>query len=191
MPQFDKKSLSRLLSQVDRELLVEAHADAELTSLLTTPALDTLKEVAELFNLIANLNTFGFEAVEELLNDIKEDIGPTTLSFLTFALEQFVKLADIGDVGLGVDEKIEKANETLAEIENTVINLRELLSEDPGDPVPKDLPTARALLVSAADDLRFAITVAENPEASRAIIRAREKIESAFALLELIATPTV
>lgn len=174
MPQFNAKSLARVLVQVEREVLVEALEIAELEQILLTPHLATLQELGEFFNLIANVKVFGFQAIEEILVTASKELGPTTLALGEFIIEQFVRLADIGDVGTASSEKLDE-----------LITIGEILIEAKGEVIPQEIPTAQALLQTAADDLRLSETLItfEQDQLRELIINARAKIEAAFAIL--------
>jgi len=61
MAQFTSTSLARLLANVEREVLVAALAEANLSQLLTSEALATIDELQGLLNLLTNVRTFGPE----------------------------------------------------------------------------------------------------------------------------------
>ncbi len=180
MPQFTVNSLARVLTQVEREVLVAAVEKAELTSLFMTAQLETINELQGFFNLIANVNTFGFDALEKLLEDAAEDLGPITLSLGKFAIEQFVKLADIGDVQPKHQEKLDE----LISLGNQVLDFAEEQTE-PEIVIPPGIRTALDLLILASNNLRFAISEIGGDQAALggAITDARNQIDAAFVLL--------
>ena len=55
MAQFNPESLARLLTQVEREVLVAAAETAAIDPLLSTPRGETLDELAEWFNFLGNI----------------------------------------------------------------------------------------------------------------------------------------
>lgn len=122
MTQFNAKSLARLLVQVEREVLVEAVEIANLQALITTPTIQTIEELQGFFNLLSNLKIFGFQALEQILSDAKSELGPVTLSLGEFIIEQFVALADIGDVGSASSRKLDRLGDSLDVISSVLSN---------------------------------------------------------------------
>ncbi len=185
MPQFNVKSLARLLTQVEREVLVKAIEEAELGNLFLTAHTATLEELQGFFNLFANIHTFGFDVLEKLLEEAKEDIGPVTLSVVTFIIEQFVSLADIGDAQPKHEEKLEDLQESAAIVLEQIDILSGIVEERAEEVLPDAINTARALLQSAADNLRFAESelFGRDSAALRAVIDARFNVEAAFLAL--------
>lgn len=76
MPQFTAESLARVLTQVEREVLVEAVELAGIDLLFTSPYRDTLDELAGYLNLVANFRVFGPRLLREsLIQDLEEVTG--------------------------------------------------------------------------------------------------------------------
>ena len=177
MPQFTAKSLARVLVQVEREILVEAVELAELESFFLTADLGTIRELQGFFNLISNLQTFGFALLENLLIERKQELGPTTIALGTFIIEQFVKLVDIGDVGTASGEKLDQ----LVEKGSRII---EILEQEAEEFIPTDREQVAALLLSAADELRFISTLDLQPRvAVNSFVRVRANVEAAFVIV--------
>ena len=80
MAQFNPESLARLLTQVEREVLVEAAEAAAIDPLLTTPRGETLDELAEWLNFLSNMLVLAPAidaiAAEEL---VRRMLGATTV----------------------------------------------------------------------------------------------------------------
>ncbi len=80
MTQFTPESLARLMTQVEREVLVEAAETAAIDPLLTTPRGETLDEVAEWLNFLSNMLVLA-PAIDKIALDetIRTMLGATTL----------------------------------------------------------------------------------------------------------------
>ena len=79
MAQFTPESLARLLTQVEREVLVEAAEAAAIDPLLTTPRGETLDEVAEWLNFLSNMLVLA-PAIDAIATEetVKRMMGITT-----------------------------------------------------------------------------------------------------------------
>lgn len=75
MTQFNVKSLSRLLSQVEREVLVGAAEDAQLQQFFDSFERGVLRELGEWFNVIANINVFGLDVLGPVLQPEDPEAG--------------------------------------------------------------------------------------------------------------------
>lgn len=88
MAQFTVESLARLLKNVDRELLVDALAEAELSQLLTNDTIETIAELQTLFNLASNIRVFGpalfAREFDRIVSDFLES-APITAGILNTA----------------------------------------------------------------------------------------------------------
>lgn len=136
--QFTPEGLARLLSQVEREVLVEALEIADLTSLLLNAHIQTLDEVAGWLNLIENTLLFADSLrdrrAEEIIQEALEGFHPGTQVGRGFA--------QLIDFFLGVDTK-------LIGINDAVERLIEL--DDPVDPSARYLSIRRRTHNKATD----------------------------------------
>ena len=115
--QFTSGSLARLISQVEREILVEAFEEAGMTSILTTDALETLKEVAGWLNFIENMLILGPAAAEAGLKSILEGM-PRPVNAIA-AGNAFSVILDLFRFvpGIGaLDDKLEQVIDALSRL---------------------------------------------------------------------------
>jgi len=91
--QFTAKSLSRLLRNVEREVLVEAINDSEIDFLFVGRHRDTLDELQTLFNGLANLATFGPQIIENFLADSNREVA-TNLEFFAKLAEAIINIGE-------------------------------------------------------------------------------------------------
>ncbi len=121
MPQFNRRTLARVLSQVQRETLLNAVEDAELLPLFSSFETDTIKELGQMFNFLANLSTFG---PEKLLQELSKerpfeqiDGSATEVALRNFTISvalSFIRmLADLA----GLKDLIDAIDQRLSEFE--------------------------------------------------------------------------
>ncbi|KKL44338.1 hypothetical protein LCGC14_2366710, partial [marine sediment metagenome] len=101
MPQFNPESLARVLTQVEREVLVEAAEAAGIDLLLTTPRGEAIDEVAEWLNFLSNMLVLAPAidaiAVEETVKDmlgVTTFLPPGAIKGIRAALGYFADLLD-------------------------------------------------------------------------------------------------
>lgn len=74
MPQFSAQSLSRLLQNVDRDVLEEAIEDADMWDLFGSYERGVILELGEKFNFYANFITFADDIVDRTIEKIEHHI---------------------------------------------------------------------------------------------------------------------
>lgn len=99
MTQFTVETLSRLLANVQREVLVDALEAANLTQLLRTDTIETIDQLQSFMNLASNLAVFG----PAILRRYTADQLQAEVAFLFKEAPAFAKLVSfvtsLADVG--------------------------------------------------------------------------------------------
>ena len=169
MAQFSAKTLARLLKNVDRDILREAVEEAELWDVFSSFERGALVQLGQEQNLLANLQTFG----------------PDALRALSFEFFERVKTI-ANDAPMLVRLQFEGALHTW-ELLNDVRDLVNTLV-GPGEPGTNDIQTASSHISNTINILASYLNAPHEthhplPAADAMIVDARERARAALVAL--------
>ena len=137
-----------MLTQVEREVLVKAVEIAELEQFFTSFERETIKELGETFNLLANLAGFGIERfIEEAVNVRSisgDELTPGAGAVLEFLVTNLGSWVDLFLRLTGIDDKLEGIDQALLEFDT---------------PDPADVGFALTLMVEQVELLEEALGI--------------------------------